>query len=167
MKKIQLGGHRYKNRPIRGYAIIDDEDFDELSKFRWHICAGYARRNAGKEIVVYMHRQLLNVPKGLVIDHINGNRLDNRKENLRVCTRAQNTRNSRLPTNNVSGYKGVSWHKHQRRWCAKIVFNAVCKHLGYYKSKVEAAVAYNEAAVKYFGEFANLNKCVNANARKV
>ena len=96
-------------------------------------------------------------PKGMATDHINGDGLDNRKQNLRICTHAENLRNRRLGKNNTSGYKGVSWHKLHKLWYAHISHNKKLMSLGYFKDKEEAAKAYDRKAIELFGEFAKLN----------
>jgi len=103
-----------------------------------------------------MHRQLINVPKGYVIDHINGSGLDNRRANLRLATVAQNAWNSKK-RNPRSGYKGVWLAKEKGLWRAAIFCNRKRKHLGYFKDKVDAARAYDKAATKLHKEFAVLN----------
>ena len=135
-------------------ALVDDEDFEYLNNFNWSLSsAGYAVSSSNK----IMHRMIMNTPKGLVTDHINHNTLDNRKENLRICTNSENRHNYIKPKNNTSGYKGVYFHKTTNKWCAKIRVNRIKMHLGYFLDIEEAAIAYNKAATKYFGEFALLN----------
>lgn len=155
MKKIQIGGHRYKTSPIKGYALVDDVDFERVNKYEWCLDHGYARANV-KNKIMYMHRFILKI-KGKVIDHKNHDGLDNRRGNLRVCTQSLNLANQRLSVKNTSGYKGVCWNKHLKYWVTRI------KILGkqtvkYSKSKEEAAKKYNKLAIKHFGEFALLNK---------
>ena len=96
--------------------------------------------------------------KGYVIDHIDGNSLNNQKNNLRICTQSQNCSNQKIGKSNTSGYKGVSYNKGQGKYNSRIRFNKKLIHLGYFVNLKDAARAYNEAAVKYHGEFANLNK---------
>ena len=91
---------------------------------------------------------------GSDVDHINGNRDDNRIENLRLATRSQNNANARIGKNNSSGYKGVTWFKRHGLWRAQITVNRVNKHLGYFKCPKEAHQAYISAAESAFGEFA-------------
>lgn len=145
-------------------ALVDDDDFERLKHFKWYFTGknGYAgrmvRRN-GKRLLTHMHWYILRLPPGLVIDHINGNRLDNRKENLRVCTKADNNKNRRLVKVNASSqFKGVTWRAHARAWKAYIKINRKQIHLGYFKDEQEAARAYNRAAVEIFGEYAQLNE---------
>lgn len=148
------------------FAIVDDEDFERLSKFKWHISKRgnkrkhwYAERlirEKGKNIRFNMHRVLLDVPNGMEIDHRNGNGLDNRKCNLRICTRSQNQANS-TAHGGSSKYKGVCWHRRDKIWESYIQPNGKMIYLGSFDSEVEAARAYNKAAVEHFGEFANIN----------
>jgi len=142
-------------------AIVDAELFDCLNGIKWHYDKGYAARNVwvnGKRRITYMHRIIMNTPVGLDTDHINGNKLDNRRINLRVCTSKENQRNKILPSNNSSGYKGVSWHKATGKWDARIKINGATIHLGLFVNKEEAAHTYNKAALKLFGQFARLNE---------
>ena len=159
-------------------AIVDDEDYDRLNEHKW--CANreyymnkdkfYVVRRAprdsnefGKQI--RMHRVITNAPKGMQVDHINGNPLDNRKDNLRVCTQQENCMNRRHRTDNKSGYKGVCYVKKpkdminelSKPWHAQLKFNQKHIRLGMYKTKEEAARAYDKKAIELFGEFAHLN----------
>lgn len=94
---------------------------------------------------------------GFWVDHINGDTLDNRRSNLRLCTVSGNNHNRMKSKNNTSGYKGVSWLKQNQKWRAYIKVNSKDKHLGCYLDKEDAARAYDKAAKEYFGEFARLN----------
>ena len=147
------------------YAIVDDEDYDELNKHKWRVLTGssgikYAvrrvRRSFGRTII-YMHRQILRVEPGQKVDHKNHDGLDNRKTNIRICTHAQNMRNLRPRQGGSSIYKGVSWHKASRAWTAQIEVDGIYKYLGCSKSEIDAAEAYDNAAREHFGEFAYLN----------
>jgi hypothetical protein len=106
-----------------------------------------------------MHREIIDPPYPLVVDHINRNALDNRKANLRPATRAQNVLNRPYirPDGCYSKYKGVSWHKHQKKWQAQICYNGRNKCVGCFDDEIDAAKAYDEAAKKYHKEFAVLN----------
>lgn len=142
------------------FAIIDEEDFELVNQFKWYahkdvIGKFYAVKNKTKKCkFIRMHNLILNMYK---IDHINGNSLDNRKCNLRSCTLSQNQMNRNINKNSRSGYKGVSWKSNKKLWRAVIKLNRKSIHLGYFDDKEEAAKAYNNAAIKYFGEFAKLN----------
>lgn len=146
-------------------AIVDDEDYDYLNQFKWHASklSGkfYARRYiklSKPSIKILMHRDIMKPEKVYVIDHIDGNTLNNQKNNLRICTHAQNMRNSKININNTSGFKGVYWNKQNAKWTALIRLNNKKIHIGYYIDIKDAAKAYNAAALKYHGEFANINK---------
>lgn len=149
------------------YALVDDKDFSELSKFKWYAHAQksvnntfYAVRTLIKEdrkkTMIYMHRCIANTPQGMATDHIDGNGLNNQISNLRVCTTKQNLCNKGKQINNTSGLKGVSWHKATQRWRATLNHNGKSIHLGGFDSKEFAREAYVFACRKYQGEFANL-----------
>lgn len=154
---------KYINLTQGKRALVDNEDYKHLNQWKWHYSQyGYASRryvkSDGKITKILMHRQIFNANVGIELDHINGNRIDNRKHNLRICTRSQNAMNKYGSKNASSGYKGARWHKGAKKWIANIRVNKILIHLGYFINKEDAARAYNKAAIKYFGEFAKLNK---------
>jgi hypothetical protein len=152
MKNIQLTQGKV--------AIVDDADFEWLSQWPWFFSTGYAIRREGKLFGrknIMMHRLIMNTPEGMDTDHINGDKLDNRRENLRVCTRSQNMQNTTRRSDNTSGYKGVDWDKENGKWRAEIKVDSRRINLGRYDSAEEAALAYDRAAREYHGEFANTN----------
>lgn len=143
------------------FALVDNEDYKKLSKQKWCVSSGYAvyGRSKGKNPLHFkMHRIIMNAKKGEDIDHIDGNRLNNQKSNLRIADRTQNQMNRKIQVNNKSGYKGVTWCKRTNKWIVQIRVKTKTKFLGYYNDKKEAGKIYNENAIKYFGEFARLNK---------
>lgn len=143
------------------HAIVDAEDYEWLSLYKWQYHSGYATRSVyvpGKNPkTIRMHRVITEAKKGLQVDHINSNRLDNRRSNLRVCTHAENMHNRGTMPNNKSGFIGVSWVKRERRWWAYISVNGKNKSLRYHNTATQAARARDEAALALHGEFALLN----------
>jgi hypothetical protein len=116
----------------------------------------YLVRHKGRA-TTYFHRELLECPNSLHVDHINGNSLDNRMSNLRSCTHQQNRCNSKLSSNNSTGFKGVDYMKSKEKFRARIKYQYKEIHLGLFEYAEDAALAYNDAAITYFGEFARLN----------
>lgn len=147
------------------YALVDGEDYEELNQFKWSFSQmrnlKYAMRGScvgGKRKTIYMHRQILNPPHNIHIDHDNGCGLDNRRANLRLATSAQNLWNQRKITTAFSSkYKGISWVQRDKRWRVSIMCNGKRKYIGSFVSEADAAKAYNEVAQKYYGKFARLN----------
>lgn len=140
-------------------ALVDDKHFDMLNKYTWLLNnKGYAQRsiyNEGTLRTTFIHREVMGAKKGQIVDHINGNPLDNRRSNLRFCTQAENCRNQKLSSNNTSGYKGV--HLIGKKWRAMIMVDGKNIHLGMYATAEEAARAYDNTATVEHGEFAKLN----------
>ena len=157
MKKIKLTQDQF--------ALVDDEDFVELNKFKW--CVLYApstksfyavrtvmKNKQIKQIRMHrMHREIMNPPDGYVVDHINHDTLDNRRCNLRVCTSSQNAMNARVPKNSTSGVTGVGWNKDKTKWVARIAIDGCRVLLGYFSNKQDAINARKEAEEKYYGEY--------------
>ena len=134
-------------------VLVDAEDFERVSQHKWQIHPkGYAKGR-----LQYMHRFIMNAPKNMQIDHINDNKLDNRKSNLRLCTNAQNQMSKGLQSNNTSGYRGVYWDKKHNRWGSIIKFNQKQIRLGFYDDVKEAARVYDSKAKELFKDFARLN----------
>jgi len=143
------------------YAIVDETDYEWLNQWKW--CAdkkGYAVRGIilknGKTKIIKMHRLIMNAPDGADVDHINGKFSDNRRCNLRLCSRQQNLQNRKGYKNKKScKYKGV--YKSKKKWQVLISVNKKLLHIGMYSTSLEGAIAYDKAAIKYHKEFALLN----------
>lgn len=152
MRKVLLNG---KSSEVR-FALVDDEDFRVLNALKWHFANGYAAKSPS----TLMHRLIMKAPKNYDVDHINHDGLDNRKENLRICTHQQNTRNRVKKCKSSSIYKGVV--RRQRRlgkmWRAEFSFNGKTKTIGHFKTERAAALAYNEKIKEVYGNFAVLNQ---------
>lgn len=145
-------------------CIIDDEDYSKIDGFRWRLgndgyakAAKYLYTKNGKEFrqELRMHRLIMGAPMGVEVDHINHDKLDNRRSNLRLCDRKQNKANTRIVSTNTSGYKGVSLHR--GKWQASIRIDGKLLYLGAYNNIVDAAIQYNKKAYEVWGEFAWLN----------
>jgi hypothetical protein len=160
MKQIALGG---KNG-VGKFALVSDEDFGRLSAYRWYLHkTGYVTRTTScghganaRTISIKMHIFVMHTPRKLATDHINHDKLDNRRENLRICTREQNLFNL-LARGGNSKYKGVYYRQRNNRYHANIRCRNTFNFLGSFATEVEAAMAYNYAAALLFGEFASFN----------
>ena len=168
----KLSGLKLGEVPLHGkkaagrVALVDEEDYDLVMQYRWHIFE-IARRGRlhgpyatarikcedGSWRDAWMHTLLTGWP---LTDHVDGNGLNNHRSNLRAATNAQNVRNGR-PRGGTSQFKGVTWYRARRKWHAAIMLNGKRHHLGYFTDEVEAARAYDAAAVRLHGEFARLN----------
>ena len=131
MKKIKLTKGKF--------ALVDNEDFEYLNQWKWHLCRDYAIRRqyfkgdkiyARKVKIIWMHRLIINTPPGMETDHINGNGLDNQKNNLRIVTKSQNQHNRKLSKQNTSGFTGVFWMKESKKWMARTYINGENKYCG-------------------------------------
>jgi hypothetical protein len=139
-------------------AIVSDEDYEWYNQWKWSPhSSGYAVRGEkgenGKMKIIYMHREINRTPPGMDTSHLNGNGLDNRRENLRTCTTSENLHNRKIYKNNRSGFKGVSFVKSTGKWRARINVDGIQVNLGNFLSIQEAVSAYNKVAGKYPGEF--------------
>ena len=144
-------------------TLVDNRDYAWLSQWKWSTSVSgtrfYASGQMGGEKRKRMHRIILNAPKGMEVDHINGRTLDNRRCNLRICSRQENSRNSSVNYNSASGYKGVTRRldRDHDTWQARITLDGKGIYLGEFTCKVEAAKAYDRKAKELHGEFARLN----------
>lgn len=146
--------------------LFDLEDYDRISWHSWCLSeSGYIHgRENGK--TVKMHRCLLNCPEGFVVDHINQNKLDNRKQNLRISTVKQNNANKTYMSNNRSGKIGVYWNRRKRFWTAQIKHDGKNTYIGSFKSYEAAVEARIAAEYKYFGESATHNAQLQITSRE-
>jgi hypothetical protein len=135
------------------FAIVDDDMYEYLSQWKWEYSLGYAERHSGSNHI-RMHRVVINAPVGVQVDHINANPLDNRLENLRLCTVTQNAQNRKIRADSKHGLKGVTFMAKENRWRARITVSGKRISLGRFDTISDAAQAYVEAAIKYFGSFA-------------
>jgi hypothetical protein len=142
-------------------AIVDDQDFEWLSTYKWYFNSqkGYAatpkKMQDGTTKTISMQREIMNTPAGMETDHINGNKLDNRRENLRVATHTQNQSNRGKQKNNTSGFKGVILLN--GKWYRQIKYKWKNYHGGPFNTPEEAAADYDRAALELHGEFSNTN----------
>lgn len=145
-------------------AIVDDDDFEWLTQWKWYAANLHGNYVVAERAiwlprrrVILMHRAIMNAPDGKVVDHINGNTLDNRRCNLRICDQAENALNQRKKRGTRSRYKGVFWDPVNHKWCAQMTFRGKHIWLGRHAMEIDAARAYDRGAVEHFGEFARLN----------
>lgn len=149
------------------FAIVDPEDYKRLAKYKWHLSisptSSYAarwqrRQPGGLRKKIWMHREVIDIPKHMLCDHKNGNGLDNRRTNLRPATVSQNLCNRpKTKSKTRSKYKGLEWDKIQRKWKVRIQHNGRKIYLGSFSNEIDAARAYDKKAKVLFGQFASLN----------
>ncbi len=162
-------GYAYRRIPLSQgeFAIVDPVDHERLSQYKWQLYkrpnTSYAMRHKWlkdqkRQTTVAMHREVIDVPEGCVVDHINHNGLDNRRANLRPATPAENSRYSRYSKRGASSkYRGVWYDRKKKKWRAVIGINRRKKQLGYFTDEKQAALAYDMAARKYHKKFAITN----------
>lgn len=156
-KKIPLHGKYGEGK----FALVSDEDYDELAKYRWRVGThGYAMRakwNPKKQNndCILMHREVMEQPEGMLVDHRDMDKLNNTRGNLRLATKSQNMANSPRRTNSNSPYKGVNFKN--GKWRASIMKEYEAVYIGCYTTPEDAARAYDERAIELFGEYALLN----------
>ena len=161
-------GYPYRKIPLGEgrWTIVDPQDYYRLNNYHWTIDGNgeniYATRNimtaSGKRTIMRMHREIMNAPAGILVDHKNNNGLDNRRANLRVATHAQNMHNrKKFRSNTTSQFIGVHLNKRDNNWKVQIRHQGKTIFLGRFDNEIDAAKAYDDAARKYHGEFARLN----------
>lgn len=154
MKEICL-----RNHPVP--ALVDDADFERVAGYNWRLCSqGYVVAHTGpsyKRARHALHRMVMNASSGAAVDHINHNKLDCRRENLRLCSWLQNSYNKRHRDGSGSKYKGVSWNKARRKWFASIGAERKRVYLGLFIDELSAAQAYDQSALSLHGVYACLN----------
>lgn len=157
--------NKMRNRP-RYRTVIDEDDYDRVMRMNWAPqpsgLSVYAVTKSLRYIPKHhqrLHAYIIKAEHGQIVDHINGDTLDNRKANLRIVTAAENARNSRRPTfdGKTSKFKGVTWHPGRERWTAQITCEGVTSPLGVFSHEEDAARAYDRAAIELFGEYARTN----------
>lgn len=142
-------------KTIQRNILVSDEDFNLIKKYDWEISHYEYPSTRINGNTVPMHRLIINCPKNMVVDHINGNKLDNRRENLRICTEIENMRNKKLYGTNKSGFMGV--YKSRNKWTAQITINYKNIFLGRFDTAIDAARSRDEAVKKQYGGFGRLN----------
>lgn len=156
----------YKTIPLpNGKETIVDADMYDIimeKSEKWYLGGGtikYAmKRFKGAKETVYLHRFIMNAPKGIVVDHINGDPLDNRRENLRLSTLSQNQANRKGKNRpGTSQFKGVYWYKRVGKWLTRVTVQGKLVYSGYFDDEVEAAKAYDKAMIEHYGEYAGVN----------
>lgn len=147
MVEIKLGGKK------GGIALVSDEDYEKVKNYYWNNGNRQVITNINKK-TVSLHRFIIQPKKDEIVDHINFNYFDNRRENLRICTKAENVRHQRKQKRNKSGFKGVRYVEREEKWMARITFNGKIKFIGYFDTAEDAATAYDYMAKKLFGEYA-------------
>lgn len=164
-KFVTIDGKRCYEVPLPGgiVSIVDEQDSEFAMRFNWRACHGrHVFRTDENRQNQWLHREIMQAPEHLEVDHENRNGLDNRRENLRLATRPQNGANrgmhpGRLPTGKSSKFRGVSFYKPRGVWQAQITYNGKNSGLGHFLNEKDAAIAYDAAAKEKFGEFAVLN----------
>lgn len=166
-RRLRYGYPFRRIKLTRGkYAIVDPDDFERLNRYKWQCTnLGYARRTASrmcdkrrKRVAIQMHNVVCTTPQGMTVDHINRNRLDNRKANLRAVTLEQNNWNRKYVKKRAkTRYTGIYWNSQMKKWQVRLMIKGRSRSFGYYADEVEAAKVYDKVVKEYRGEYAVLN----------
>ncbi|KKN52188.1 hypothetical protein LCGC14_0615380 [marine sediment metagenome] len=145
---------KYINLVKGNRTKVDNEDYERLKHYTWYWNKpGYARRYikySGGRKTIYLHREIMNTPEGLITDHINRDKLDNRKSNLRIVSYSENGFNRKPDTNNGSGYLGVGWNKAMEKWRVQIEVLGTCVHVGFFDDPKVASEAYRSRKKRWW-----------------
>lgn len=150
------------------FAMVDDEDYEKVSQHKWHVFMRKDKKSLyatytlhdlknHKDTTIRMHRFIMDASKNTQVDHIDGNGLNNQKNNLRFSTNQLNQANKGKNKNNKSGFKGVSFNNQHKRYISQVMFDGKVIYLGLYVDPIEAAKAHDKKAKELFGEFARTN----------
>ncbi len=156
MRQLIIKSPKYGDYTV----LVDDEDYNNVSKHKWCLQKakyGFYAARYDKMVYLFMHRVILNALNGEICDHVDGNGLNNQKDNLRKCTVSENNRNSKIRKHNSANYKGIELQK-SGKYHVRITLNKNRISVGTFDTELQAAAAYNRAAIQLHGEFANLNK---------
>ena len=146
-------------------ALIDDEDYEKISQYSWYYTSNGYAAHKNQDGIIFMHRLIMETPKGKATDHRNGNKLDNRKTNLRICNQASNNQNVPAFKINKSGYRGVHWNKNNQKWTAQISYKNQTLHIGNFIDIRHAVIARDLWALILHGEYAYTNLSVVSTKR--
>ena len=158
MKKIDISTNKYPNT----FALVDDEDFERVNQLGWYVNKGgyvihnqhYTKDHKRVYFSIRLSRFIMSAPKGMIVDHINHDLLDNRKENLRICTQSENLMNAKLRKDNSSGVRGIYWIKDKKKYRVEIQKRNKVLFRKYFKTLEEAIQARKKAEKTFFGEYA-------------
>lgn len=165
---VQPLDQSYRLIPLtRGkWAIVDAEDYERLSRWNWHLSGSIARNNfyaargtrvGGKHRLIRLHHAVLGLDGGIMVDHVDGDPLNCRKSNLRICNAAGNSQNHKRTSRNKSGHTGINWHPTNKQWIVRVGSGRARKYIGGFKTLEAAVVARNAAFAEHYGEFARFD----------
>jgi hypothetical protein len=147
----------YRPKPVAPHVGVAAADYEWLNQFHWGLSNGYAARRDENNKIIYMHRLILPPPPRMLVDHIDGNKANNCRSNLRIATRTQNMQNRPKHRSSSSRFKGIHYSRWSHKWYATCRYAGQCHRSAYFETDDEAARVYDHLAVAWFGEFARLN----------